>query len=594
VGLQHQAAQTLGGIDALEVDDVSWRGVRSLGGQRAIFSKGAWSVECRGVEATLGFKPAWPPYEIEQVTMSSCHIERLARQEDAQNDRPQLPPEIEAQRSIAPREITGALRQFRQLATDGRQLFDRMPVPVDRLFIERVSFANEHVPRLEEVELRADGPSGLSGSLRMAKRRLTWQLDVQETLSLRIASTDDASWQGQFGGEPWKLGGGFDATFAMLEEHEDSTRITASFASNDSTIEAAHLASRAVNFPSVRATMEARIETRSGRIEALIEGSWADVPIHADLLARYQGLTYRTTVEIEPPAAIECDKIWASVPAGLAPNLGGELSLAGQWQPRLSLLFVTGDPNSFRLDASGQGGCQVTDTPKQWDPRSLSSDEFLGRIMAERGRIDAADWAPVAVHQVPAYVYRALQVHEDPDFDDHRGVSPRLVAHAVRKNLVATDIVYGGSTLIQQIIKNLYLSTEKTLQRKFEETILSWMAAERVSKERLLSVYMNIAEFGEGIYGVGPAADHYFQKSAARLTPLEAAYLAVLLPWPHRGREHLAAGQSPEDRWWTQRILSVLSRLEMDGHLDAPTVDAAAPYVVRFPNALESKRPEEF
>jgi monofunctional biosynthetic peptidoglycan transglycosylase len=128
----------------------------------------------------------------------------------------------------------------------------------------------------------------------------------------------------------------------------------------------------------------------------------------------------------------------------------------------------------------------------------------------------------------------AILVSEDWAFYEHEGLDWDQIEAAAETNWKRGRFARGASTISQQVVKNVFLTREKTLTRKFAELILTiWMERE-VSKSRILETYLNIAEWGEGIYGIGAAARHYFGKAPSELTAREGAYLAMLLPSPIR------------------------------------------------------------
>jgi monofunctional biosynthetic peptidoglycan transglycosylase len=103
---------------------------------------------------------------------------------------------------------------------------------------------------------------------------------------------------------------------------------------------------------------------------------------------------------------------------------------------------------------------------------------------------------------------------------------------AVEKDIKLGKLKYGGSTISQQLAKNLFLSPSKNPLRKAKEVILTWRLENNLSKRRILEIYLNVAEWGDGIFGIEAAARHYYGKSASELAPMEAARLAVVLPNP--------------------------------------------------------------
>jgi len=141
-------------------------------------------------------------------------------------------------------------------------------------------------------------------------------------------------------------------------------------------------------------------------------------------------------------------------------------------------------------------------------------------------------WKPVPHSWIPAHVRRAVIVAEDARFYSHIGVDPIALQDAMQYNLENMEIKYGASTLSQQTIKNMYFSTSRNPLRKWHELVLTLAMEHRVSKKRIITTYLNIAEFGKGIYGIEAAAQAYWNTSTAALTPWQAAQLAASLPSP--------------------------------------------------------------
>ncbi len=152
------------------------------------------------------------------------------------------------------------------------------------------------------------------------------------------------------------------------------------------------------------------------------------------------------------------------------------------------------------------------------------------------------DWVPYS--QISNHLKRAVIASEDDIFAQHDGVQWDAIEKAWAKNAKAELLasknaqgkaaakVVGGSTITQQLAKNLFLSGERTFIRKGQEFLLTLMLEAVLGKQRILEIYLNHVEWGEGIFGAEAAAQHYFQKTAAQLTPWEAGRLAVMLPRP--------------------------------------------------------------
>lgn len=141
-------------------------------------------------------------------------------------------------------------------------------------------------------------------------------------------------------------------------------------------------------------------------------------------------------------------------------------------------------------------------------------------------------WVPLA-HIAPA-LQRAVVAAEDSQFFMHEGFDWEGIKDAAVHNLEAGELQRGGSTITQQLAKNLYLSSERSLLRKAHEALITRSLEHHLTKKRILELYLNVAEWGRGIYGAEAAAQHHFGKPARELTPDEAAWLAAILPSPRR------------------------------------------------------------
>jgi len=141
-------------------------------------------------------------------------------------------------------------------------------------------------------------------------------------------------------------------------------------------------------------------------------------------------------------------------------------------------------------------------------------------------------WVPLSA--VSPLLIKAILIGEDDKFYQHEGFDYEALEQALEKNLKAGRFAAGASTISQQLTKNLFLSPTKSLTRKAKEAILTWRMEQTLSKRRILELYVNVAEWGDGIFGIEAASRHYFHKSASQLSSMEAARLASVLPNPIR------------------------------------------------------------
>lgn len=185
------------------------------------------------------------------------------------------------------------------------------------------------------------------------------------------------------------------------------------------------------------------------------------------------------------------------------------------------------------------------------DPQSTTFQRSEAwRITVERDRLRwRQDWVPYA--QISDNLKRAVIASEDDGFANHEGVDWDALEKAWARNAKAEEQaarraqlapsrparapkIVGGSTITQQLAKNLLLSGERNLLRKGQELVLTMALEHTLSKQRILEIYLNSVEWGEGVFGAEAAAQHYFRKPASKLSAYEAARLAVMLPQPKR------------------------------------------------------------
>jgi monofunctional biosynthetic peptidoglycan transglycosylase len=169
----------------------------------------------------------------------------------------------------------------------------------------------------------------------------------------------------------------------------------------------------------------------------------------------------------------------------------------------------------------------------------------------------ALRWQPVPLSAIPRHMQRAVILAEDSRFYEHSGFDLIAFKEAMDYNMAEGRIVFGGSTISQQTVKNLFLSSARTPWRKWHELVLTWGMERNLGKARILELYLNIAEFGPGVYGVQAAAQTYYGISITQLAPRQAAELAATLPSPLRSNPLTRTAQF-ERR--TARILRLLVR----------------------------------
>ncbi|MEY3013995.1 MAG: hypothetical protein RIT45_2730 [Pseudomonadota bacterium] len=193
----------------------------------------------------------------------------------------------------------------------------------------------------------------------------------------------------------------------------------------------------------------------------------------------------------------------------------------------------------------------------------------------------------VSLGAMPRWLSYAMVTTEDGSFWQHRGLNTFLLNRAIRLDLHAGRFVYGGSTITQQLAKNLFFRRDKTLLRKLEEALATWLMERRLGKQRILEIYCNAVEMAPDHYGVVRGAELYFGKRPEKLGPVEAAWLGILKPCPRCAHTHFRARSMPY--WYQKRLLEILTRMWRNQMIDDARFAALQNTVPQFDGWPEEK-----
>jgi hypothetical protein len=297
-----------------------------------------------------------------------------------------------------------------------------------------------------------------------------------------------------------------------------------------------------------------------GDVAATLEG---DVSLRADprfsIRARAASVPWQALVEalpadLGPPPTAPPVSGAISVRASLTGSVGRR----DDWDLQVDL-----DLDDLRRAARAAGPSWLS-APFEWTPIDPGPGEKPRRIAVGPGNP-----AFVPYPEIPQTLVRAVTASEDAGFFGHRGFDFREIASAVADQ----TRVRGASTISQQLSKNLFLSPERTLARKVREALGTVALEAALPKARLMEIYLNIAEWGPGVYGVGEAARFWFGKDARELTPRESAFLATVIPSPRRFHARLhRSGITPG---WNARIDDVLGKMHVQNQLTDEQLSAA-------------------
>ncbi len=175
-------------------------------------------------------------------------------------------------------------------------------------------------------------------------------------------------------------------------------------------------------------------------------------------------------------------------------------------------------------------------------------------FMGDKSRRVQQNWVPLS--QIPRNLRQAVIVSEDGRFYQHYGIDFFEFKESLKKNIDERGFARGFSTITMQLARNLYLSPQKSLTRKIKEIVIALWMEQKLSKDRIFEIYLNVIEWGRGIYGAEAASRHYFGKSVHSLSSREAAFLAAIIPGPQR------LGRWPPGPYIESRISTILKRME--------------------------------
>lgn len=227
------------------------------------------------------------------------------------------------------------------------------------------------------------------------------------------------------------------------------------------------------------------------------------------------------------------------------------------------------------------------------NPKTTAFMELRRKQLRRDGKGDELMHRWVSYERISPNLRRAVIVSEDSAFYEHEGVDVEELKKSLETNLEKGKIARGGSTITQQLAKNLYLSPSKNPYRKVRELLITRALERELSKKRILEIYLNVVEFGERVYGAEAAARFYFRKPASSLTPSEAALLAGCLPNPRK----MNPGAPSKRLRSRQRI--ILSRMNRWGRyfeqqvLSAPPPAQAVEEEVSTETSTESGQEDE-
>lgn len=246
----------------------------------------------------------------------------------------------------------------------------------------------------------------------------------------------------------------------------------------------------------------------------------------------------RLALQAKVPSA-DCQAVLDSIPAPIIPKLQG-FRLRGDFSADVAVAIDWSDlEEKTELDWTiNLPQCSVLSPSSEFNTQRLMTgfahQTLVGPGQFESVEIGMASTNYAQIFDVSPYFLNAVLTHEDSRFYSHKGFISREFKAALIANLEAGTFKRGASSITMQMVKNVFLYRDKTMSRKIQELFLTWYVEKTLEKNRILEIYINAIEYGPGIYGIVKASQTYFDKHPRDIEPIEAAFLAQLLPAPRR------------------------------------------------------------
>ncbi|MBM4371646.1 MAG: transglycosylase domain-containing protein, partial [Deltaproteobacteria bacterium] len=332
----------------------------------------------------------------------------------------------------------------------------------------------------------------------------------------------------------------------------------------DLLLEHRRLAGWPIRVPELRVEVKGAWHDREDRlrldlVRASLGEAWARGSIVVGALHGVR--SYQVSLDVPEQ---DCGVLFRSIPGELVPHLSDAV-FQGSLSAHLSFVVDLGDVRgTLKFDVGGDfDRCRAVTMGRLADVEALKREDYVHRVVVKGEDIGIvvgpASGSYSRLERIPGYVQAAAWGTEDLGFFEHRGFKLSLIRRALILLFERGYFAYGGSTVSQQLVKNLFLYRDKTASRKLEEAIITWQMEKALSKERILELYLNCIEFGPRIWGIKRAARVYFGKAPDELSPLEAAFIMANKPDPPYGYYMFHRGKV-NDRWKV-KLKRVMDRL---------------------------------
>lgn len=277
-----------------------------------------------------------------------------------------------------------------------------------------------------------------------------------------------------------------------------------------------------------------------------------------------------------------CQAFLDATPSGLTPLIAG-LRMSGTFAVQAAVDYDSEHASDTRVKLNVANDCHIERVPQELSPRRFATvwrREVKGadkQPMEVESGPGSPDWVPYEA--ISRNMEIAVQVCEDGHFMTHHGFDFEAIGNSIRDDLIKGRFVRGASTVSMQLAKNLYLGKEKTLGRKLQEAVLTQLLEQELSKQELMELYLNVIEYGPGVYGIGPAARYYFAERPSDLSLAQALYIASIFPNPER--QHFDKDGRVNEAWmrYLHRLMYIAKKV---GRISAEELETGLSQQVAF------------
>ncbi|MGA1330376.1 MAG: transglycosylase domain-containing protein [Bacteroidia bacterium] len=301
------------------------------------------------------------------------------------------------------------------------------------------------------------------------------------------------------------------------------------------TLEHERLSNQAVQFPLLQGRFRGQAGSDFVEVDSATVFRMGRLPVRVYALVD-RGQEARWDLRLTTAWSASTDFL-ASLPRGIFEHTAG-MQGTGQLRFRFSLQLEDRAPQQCRLNSAlDQKDFQITRMGRT-DLRRMNGP--FQHTVVRNGQpqrtlmVGPANPFFTPLDRIPMAMQQAVMTGEDGDFYSHRGFYPEAFRLSLAQNYRQGKFARGGSTITMQLVKNVFLHPRKTIARKSEEFLLTWLIENQrlTSKARMMEVYLNVIEFGDNVWGIGEAARHYFDRSPSELDPIQCVFLAGLVPRP--------------------------------------------------------------